>query len=305
MRLPLRRLLRGPCGPFVTHASLLTLTAALFALLLRAPPLLALVPCVLLTNRIGALLHEYIHCIPFRRARNNHAVLTLFEGVMLTFGVLELFRSTHLAHHRWVNTQKDPAYGAAVRSRKDQSLVGLLAALELPQHIRYLYDELRHGTGYVRLDRFVAGVVMSLAGCAFWIGVGHASVIPSLLGLTIFSAMVTSSLRGAVEHHGPPGDRGFANEYRSLIPVFNVNRHLHHHMDPRCPWYLLEFCTPSPLGASALFTSWIRVYITREFVLMRPMDRHAGAGSSGNLEATVMNAQAVAPARSSPVTSQL
>ncbi|MDC0680153.1 hypothetical protein [Sorangium atrum] len=41
--------------------------------------------------------------------------------------------------------------------------------------------------------------------------------------MTLYNAMVPSSLRGAIEHYSASGDSGFANEYRSLLPVFNIN----------------------------------------------------------------------------------
>jgi fatty acid desaturase len=62
-----------------------------------------------MVHRIGVLLHDYLHGIPFRRRRNNLAMVSLFDGLMLMFGTLEVFRGTHLAHHRWLNTPRDPA----------------------------------------------------------------------------------------------------------------------------------------------------------------------------------------------------
>ena len=79
--------------------------------------------------------------------------------------------------------------------------------------------------------------------------------------------------RGAIEHHGPADDRGFANEYRVIIPLFNLNRHIHHHEEPRRPWYLLEFRTAKPLGWREYFTYWFRVYVKKDLVLMHPMEK--------------------------------
>ena len=69
-----------------------------------------------------------------------------------------------------------------------------------------------------------------------------------LIAINAFTVLVPASLRGAIEHHGPPGATGFANEYRVWITLFNLNRHVHHHEDMRCPWYLLQFRTPQPLA---------------------------------------------------------
>src|SRR5262249_42172526 len=105
-----RRFLRSRHAPLLTHASLLACLATMFALLLWAPLWLALVPCLLLEHRVGILIHEYVHGIPFRRRRQNLIVIGLVDGATLSFGMLELFRASHLAHHRWLNTERDPAW---------------------------------------------------------------------------------------------------------------------------------------------------------------------------------------------------
>ena len=72
-----RRLLTSRHAPLLTHAALIALTAALFALLQRLPLWIAFVPCAIIQHRIGVLLHEYIHGIPFRRYRTNLLVLSV------------------------------------------------------------------------------------------------------------------------------------------------------------------------------------------------------------------------------------
>ena len=92
--------LKSPRAVWLTHISLVALTLAYFILLTHVPLWIALIPGVLLAHRIGILVHEYIHGIPFKRYRDNLAVVSLFDGPMLMFGALEMFRATHLAHHR-------------------------------------------------------------------------------------------------------------------------------------------------------------------------------------------------------------
>jgi hypothetical protein len=91
------------------------------------------------------------------------------------------------------------------------------------------------------------------------------------LAVVAFTVLVPISLRGAIEHSSEPGDPGFANEYTTFFPIFNINRHIHHHEDPTVPWYLLEWRTDSPLPAFSYITHWFRIYITRELVPMQPM----------------------------------
>jgi len=275
-----RQLLRGRYAPLLTHVSLVVLTASLFMLLLKLPLILAFVPCAVIEHRIGVLLHEYIHGIPFTRYRTNLWVLSVFEAVLLTFGLAELFRGTHLAHHRWLNTERDPAFGAE-RQHRDRGEMSVFA-LEGIQHLAYLAEMLRGQHPYVVPRRIALGAALSLAAAAVWIQLGYPLMPLELMALTAYNTLIPVSFRGAVEHHGDPDSHGFANEYRVVIPLFNLNKHVHHHIDPRCPWYLLEYKTPKPLWTLHYFTHWFRVYVTREYVLMRPLIRpHRGSPPPG------------------------
>jgi fatty acid desaturase len=263
-----RRLLTSRHAPLLTHAALIALTVALFALLLRLPLWVAFVPCALIEHRIGVLLHEYIHGIPFTKYRTNLSVLSAYEGVLLTFGFGELFRGTHLAHHRWLNTEKDPAFAAETPHR--HAPWARISALEGVQHLIYLLDSFRGRHQYVTPARVALGAGLSIAALCGWIALGRGGIPLALVLLTVYNTMIPVSFRGAVEHHSHPGDPGFANEYRVVIPLFNLNKHIHHHRDPGRPWYLLEYQTPRPLWTVHYFTHWFRVYLTRDYVLMRP-----------------------------------
>ena len=263
------RLLGSRYAPALTHGSLLLLTASFFALLLPLPFWIAFVPCAIVQHRIGVLLHEYIHGIPFARYRHNLAVLTALDACFLMFGLMDLFRATHLAHHRWLNTERDPAHAAADGVRHGR--LGRAGALEGVQHFIYLVESFRGRHPYVVPSRILLGACLSALGIAFWFALGLPAVPLKIVALTLYNTLVPVSLRGAVEHHSRPGDPSFANEYRVVIPLFNLNKHVHHHEDPRCPWYLLEYRTPQPLSTLHYLTHWFRVYLTRELVLMRPM----------------------------------
>lgn len=56
----------------------------------------------------------------------------IWDGLLLTFGLADLFRGTHLAHHRWINTERDPAY----ESSRDSvgTTASKVAALEGATH---------------------------------------------------------------------------------------------------------------------------------------------------------------------------
>ena len=272
------RFLLGPHGVWLTHGSAVVMTLALFSLLLFVPFPIAFIPGVLVTHRIGVMMHEYIHGIPFRRYKNCLHVLAFFDGLMLMFGLLELFRATHLSHHRWLNGPGDSAFDN--QQDKTQNAV---EALEVTQHLKFYWEALHGLHPYAQPRRIAFCAALTCTWIAFWIAAGRGDVVWKLMALAAFTTAVPVSLRGAVEHHDVPGHRGFANEYRTIIPLFNLNRHIHHHEQPTLPWYLLEYRTPEPLSWRHYYTYWFRAYIRKELVLMRPMARSTQDAGSANL----------------------
>jgi fatty acid desaturase len=260
-------------GVWLTHGSALAMTAGLFALLLTVSFSIAFIPGVILTHRIGVMMHEYIHGIPFKRYTNCLNVLTFFDGLTLMFGLLELFRGTHLSHHRWLNSTGDSAFDSRQAKRHPNRFIAMLAALEVTQHLKFYWEALHGRHPYVRRRRLLAGLGLSVVSIAFWIAVGRPDVIWKLMVLTAFTTAVPVSFRGAVEHHSEAGHLGFANEYRVILPLFNLNRHIHHHEEPRRPWYQLEFRTARPLDWRHYFSYWFRVYVRKDLVLMHPMEK--------------------------------
>jgi len=283
-----QRFLHSRRASVLTHGSLVLLTIAEFILLLRLPFLLAFVPCALIHHRIGVLLHEYIHGIPLARYRHNLWILSLFDGLMLMFGTLDLFRGTHLAHHRWLNTENDPAFSAERSTRDRKGAAGWLGTLEGVQHLVFLIEVFQGRHSYVSRSRIVLGAALSAAWAGVLIGIGQSHLIGKILLLTTFNLVGPVSLRGALEHHSHRGDPAFANEYRVCIPLFNLNRHVHHHEDPRCPWYLLQYRTDTPLWTLHYLTHWFHVYVWRDYVLMKPMP---GRGASETRRAINTSAQ--------------
>ena len=246
------------------------MTAAMFALLLLTPLAIAVVPCALLHHRIGILVHEYIHGIPFRVYRRNLVVTAVYDGLLLSFGFVELFRATHLAHHKWLNSERDPARQAAAPGGPKSRLLRAIWSLEAPQHVRFMAQALAGRVPIVRPTLIVLGIGQSLAWLGFWIAIGRGDVVLGLVVLAAATTVVSSSLRGAVEHHDAPGMAHTTNEYRTVLPLFNMNRHVHHHVSPTTPWYQLRFQTPAPLPRHAFVTHWFRVYVTRRYKMLSP-----------------------------------
>jgi len=266
-----RRFLLSRHAVWLTHGSLIALTVAQWWLLAVAPFWAAFVPGVLLAHRIGVLLHEYLHGIPFSRYRDNLAVYGLFDGMMLMFGTMEVFRGTHLLHHRWLNSEGDNAVRSVQTVAERNRLLSWLVATEAVQHLLFLWDALHGRQPLVRLWRVAAGATISTVCVLSLWQLGRGDMVWKLIAINAFTVLVPASLRGAIEHHGPPDATGFANEYFVWIPLFNLNRHVNHHEDMRCPWYLLQWRTEKPLAARHYFTHWFRVYVRRDYVLMRPM----------------------------------
>ena len=267
-------------APWLTHGSLITLTLSLFALLLWLPLWIAFVPCAIIQHRIGVLLHEYIHGIPLSRYKHNLCVLSFFEGMLLAFGLMHLFRGTHLAHHRWMNTEKDPAFPKTRNEQRKRKVLGVVGVLEGVRHLQLFVESLRGKHPYVIPSWIALGAVQSSLWLAFWVLIGVPQMALKLIALTIYNTQIPISLRGALEHHSHEGDPSFANEYKVLIPLFNLNRHVHHHEDPSCPWYLLEYRTQKPLWTIHYMTHWYHVNIKRDYVLMRPMVRQKRKGGT-------------------------
>jgi fatty acid desaturase len=264
------RLLRRIGGPWMTHASLLVATLLYYGLLATVPFWIAFVPCVYLGHRIGILLHEYFHGLGFRRYRVNQAVVTLWDGLMLTFGMLEVLRARHLDHHREVA-------GAGRRVETDHPQTGL----DVARYFTHLADGLRGRLPYVHPRRIGLGAVISTAMIASCVLLGRSDVMWSALAVVVFTVTVPVSLRSAMEHQGEAGADRFANDYRAVVPMFNVNRHIHHHEDATVPWYRLEWRAGTPLSPRAYLTHWYRAHVTGELSELPPMGHVAERDHAG------------------------
>ena len=274
----------SPYAPWITHISLGLLFATEYAFILRTPFWVMLLPCILIHHRIGILLHEYMHGIPFRRYKHNLWLLTVANSLLLTFGFQEVFRGTHLEHHRWLNTARDPGYwpppqgGPKTIHLRPLWLVyrSFRGDHGISLYVKRLTGA-RNGTHpQVELNRITVEAALSTLCLLFWIALGIYRV-PLSLVLLHFCIWPPGAFRGTLEHSSTPGDPKFANEYRVHIPLFNMNRHIHHHIDPRCPWYLLKFKTPNTPPPSAYWTHWYHVFVKRDYVFMQPMPEAARA----------------------------
>ncbi len=264
--------LNTPYAAVLTHGSLLVFTFAYFALLVWLPLWVAFAPCVFLLHNIGVLLHEYFHGSGFRRYRHNHAVVTLWDGIVMTFGVMEVVRGMHLSHHKLLNLPA-PGHSPLLQQTENPRRFGWMAAFDAARYVSLVADGLGGRLRFISGARIRAGFGLSILAALTWVALGHGDIAWRSLIVTLFTIAVPVSLRGAIEHASVPGDPAFANEYWTLLPHFNVNRHIHHHEDSTVPWYRLQWRTSDPLPPIHYFTHWFRLHITKSLVPMQPMSK--------------------------------
>jgi fatty acid desaturase len=267
------RIVQCRLAPWLTHFSLAALLGAELVLLIELPFWAAVLPAVFTHHRIGIMLHEYMHGIPLRKYSQNLTVFSLVNGMLITFGFMEVFRGNHLAHHRWLNTERDPGWHRMAPS--NGSSHGVFYRLVSGDHgllmyFRNMASVIRRKHPYVRRNRVFAEIVLSSIWVGLWIAAGHAALIWQFAVLHIWVAH-SAALRGAVEHTNVPSADGFANEYLVKLPLFNMNRHIHHHIDSTCPWYRLHFVTASPLSNVHYWTHWYHIFLKRDYAFMKPM----------------------------------
>jgi len=150
-------------------------------------------------------------------------------------------------------------------------VLDIIAGIEVVQYLIGFAHAIMGKTAKVRRGRIAFAALLSVVTILFWIRIGRGDVVWKMIAVTLFTMLVPVSLRAAIEHYSYEGDPNFANEYKVWVPLFNVNKHIHHHEDPGVPWYLLKWRTPQPLPKWFYVSHWIHVYIKRDFVLMRPM----------------------------------
>lgn len=285
----LQRFCHSEFAPLLTHISLIAFVLVEFALIRWWPLWLALIPCMLVEHRIEILLHDYIHGSVFRRYKHNLCVLAVMDALLLHFGALEIFRGTHLAHHRWMNTENDPGFWAETKTSSELAAFPLWRLLrnlldDVSLYMRFPFEPRQLRYVYVKPYRVASGAALSAAWILTCFAIGLRRIPVALIAIQL-SLIVPLSLRAAVEHTSYPGDSNFANEYRVLIPLFNRNRHVHHHLEPAVPWYLLRFCTQSPLPPLSYWRHWYHVFIKRDYVLMQPLVGTPDLRQKGNVVA--------------------
>ena len=198
---------------------------------------------------LASLLHEAIHGSIFRNRRLDYwaGFLTGLPGLL---GVTA-YRVTHLPHHWYNRTERDPA--EIMNMTKNRGLLKIFFYLWIiggmflmivmtpigaqkyakPNEKRMIAAE------YVTLLAVIAGLV--LAGWRF----GFLGAIIEVWAVPLLFAALIANVRGWSEHMltlpGHPLHQSrtvSSNRLLSLLFV-NANYHLEHHLFPGMPWYNL------------------------------------------------------------------
>lgn len=208
------------------------------------------------------LLHDAAHGSLVRQRRWNDAIADVFCGWPM-FVSTAAYRESHLRHHRFVNTDRDPdlvrkldePHGAErwLRARPRRTILfGLIALvcggglLAMVAKMRRFHRQgakagTRAGVAWRRVTYYavVATILTSLSAwplvLCFWF-VPLFTFLPALL-----------HLRSLAEHFGLTWDDELAQSrsvaagplQRFLFAPHQINNHLEHHLFPSVPWYHL------------------------------------------------------------------
>jgi len=198
---------------------------------------------------LAGLLHETIHGSMFRNRRLDYWA-GLLTGLPALLGVTA-YRVTHLPHHWYNRTERDPA--EIMNISKNKTVVSIFFYLWLVGGMFLMIvttpfgaqkyakrDEKRLIVAeYLTLLAVIAG--LALAGWRF----GFLRALFEVWGVPLIVAALIANVRGWSEHMltlpGHPLTQSrtvSSNRLLSLLFV-NANYHLEHHLFPGMPWYNL------------------------------------------------------------------
>jgi fatty acid desaturase len=211
-------------------------------------------------HALAILMHEATHYLLFKNRRLNAIVSELFLAWPL-FITTRTYRGSHFAHHRHVNTEKDPDLMRKQSSISEwefptswRALVALLAKDVFGLHTHQLFSDFadmwdgndtkeREGNSYAVARTLYYVVVLSL--------VTYFRLWPMFLLLWVVPIVtwlkMIMRIRSIAEHFAIENDHAYTLS-RTTLPsllerVFvaprNVNFHLEHHLYPSVPFFRL------------------------------------------------------------------
>jgi fatty acid desaturase len=211
-------------------------------------------------HALAILMHEGTHYLLFKNRRLNAVVSELFLAWPL-FITTRTYRGSHFAHHRHVNTERDPDLMRKQSSASEWefptswgALVALLAKDVLGLHTRQLFSDFddmwdqnaakKEGVDFYVVARVLYYLLVLSVVTYFrlWPVFLLLWVVPILTWLKMIMR-----IRSIAEHFAIENDHAYTQS-RTTLPsllerVFvaprQVNFHLEHHLYPSVPFYRL------------------------------------------------------------------
>jgi fatty acid desaturase len=201
-------------------------------------------------HALGVLMHEAAHYRLFRNRKLNDFVGEVFLAWPITV-TLKGYRNSHLVHHKYVNTKKDPDWEDGSKEdyrfpkTKNQMTYALLRnALGLGFYSEFTetaksddFNDIPRSLRNAQLGVFAAIVIASII-LGFWKLLLLYWVVPAMTSLIFILYF-----RTIAEHYGMKDDsRNTLGTFweRILLAPYNVGLHLDHHLHPSVPWYNLR-----------------------------------------------------------------
>lgn len=208
-------------------------------------------------HALGVLMHEGAHYLLFRNRRLNAIVSELFLAWPL-FITTRAYRGSHFAHHRHVNSERDPDLARKQSSewefpKSGRALFALLAkdvfGLNTHQQFLELADmsdqkDVSRGFDAYGAARMVFYILVLAAVTYF--GLWPVFLLLWVLPILTWLKMVMR-VRSIAEHFAIENDHVYTRS-RTTLPSFlerlfvaprNINFHLEHHLYPSVPFFRL------------------------------------------------------------------
>lgn len=249
-------------------------------------------------HALGVLIHDFAH---YRFISNKNLSEWVGDALLawplLTF--VDGYRRNHLAHHRYMNTEKDPDWRIKLGTRHFtfpqtwqyaiMNLLGYLVGISSYRDMKSLIARLSDDEGRPKnyqLKRFAfyfaVAVVLTLTDA--WYGFALYWMVPFFTFFLMFLY-----IRSVAEHFGSMDYATELGSARTVYPYLweraffaphNVNYHLDHHLYPSVPFYNLPklhaaLMADPEFAAGAHITRGYTTGLVRECLTTVPV-RHGG-----------------------------